>query len=91
MNDGRCLLLHHTNHTILGNIRDTNKHVCNLQPCFFGLVSKQQVDLPLSKPFQLFGSHRVLFVGVEPGVVCHPIFASLLSYVAELQMEGAGI
>ena len=38
-----------------------------------------------------FGSHRVLFVGVEPGVVCHPIFASLLSYVAELEMEGVGI
>ena len=67
-----------------------NKHVCNSQHCFFGLISKQQVDLPLSTPFQLFGSHPAFF-GVEPGVVCHPIFASLLSYVAELEMEGAGM
>ena len=31
------------------------------------------------------------FGNTFPGVVCHPIFASFLSYVAELQMEGDGI
>ena len=79
-------------YTILGNIRDKKETCLQFATLFFGLVSKQQVDLPLSKPFPpFFWEPPGAFLGVEPGVVCHPIFASLLSYVAELEMEGAGI
>ena len=80
------------------NIRDKNKHVCNLvfwvgiKTAIGSSIIKAIINLSPKKNAmqQFFGSHPS-YVSTFPGVVCHPIFASFLSYVAELEMEGDGI